>query len=102
MTIINDDSRVVTKWNFKLINATRGVIYDRHMFIVQPTAYFAAASVNKKSKVWKHCCQQASWRKVKEWSKKLKSEGPRTNPPPPGPENVEMKTSGFAWFAAKS
>ena len=36
-TIVNDDSSVVIKWSFKLIDAARGVIYDRHMFIVQAT-----------------------------------------------------------------
>ncbi len=35
--IVNDDSSVVIKWSFKLIDAARGVIYDRHMFIVQAT-----------------------------------------------------------------
>ncbi len=35
MMIVNDDSSVVIKWSFKLIDAARGVIYDRHMFIVQ-------------------------------------------------------------------
>ncbi len=37
MMIINYDSSVVIKWSFKLFDATRGVIYDRHMFIVQAT-----------------------------------------------------------------
>ncbi len=37
MMIVNDDSSVVIKWSFKLIDATRGVIYDHHMFIVQAT-----------------------------------------------------------------
>ncbi len=35
MMIINDDYSVVIKWSFKLIDAARGVSYDRHMFIVQ-------------------------------------------------------------------
>jgi hypothetical protein len=35
MMIINDDSSVIIKWSFKLIDAARGVIYDRHMFILQ-------------------------------------------------------------------
>ncbi len=37
MTIINDDSSIIIKLSFKLIDATRGVIYDRHMFIIQAT-----------------------------------------------------------------
>jgi len=37
MTIVNDDSSVVIKWSSKLIDIARGVIYDRHMFIVQAT-----------------------------------------------------------------
>jgi hypothetical protein len=35
--IINDDSSIVIKFSFKLIDATRGILYDRHMFIVQAT-----------------------------------------------------------------
>jgi len=38
MTIVNDDSSIVIKWSFKLIDSARGVIYDRHMFTVQATA----------------------------------------------------------------
>ncbi len=37
MTIVNDDSSIVIKWNFKRIYTGRGIIYDRHMFIVQAT-----------------------------------------------------------------
>ncbi len=33
MTIIDGKSSVIIKWIFKLIDATRGVIYDHHMFI---------------------------------------------------------------------
>jgi len=37
MTIINDDSRVVTKLEASLTDDARVVIYDCHMFIVQTT-----------------------------------------------------------------
>ncbi len=37
MTIVNDDARVVNKLEASLIDDTRVVIYDRHMFIVQAT-----------------------------------------------------------------
>jgi hypothetical protein len=37
MTIVNDNSGVIIKWSFKLIDAAIAVIYDRHMFIVQAT-----------------------------------------------------------------
>ncbi len=37
MPIVNDDSSIVIKWNIKLLDAARGVIYDCHMFIVQAT-----------------------------------------------------------------
>jgi hypothetical protein len=37
VTIVNDDSSIVTKWSSKLIDAARGVIYNRHMFILQAT-----------------------------------------------------------------
>ncbi len=39
VTIINDDSGFVIKLSFKLIDAVRGIIYNRHMFIVQATEY---------------------------------------------------------------
>jgi hypothetical protein len=38
MTIVNDDSNVITKLETSLIDDARVVIYDRHMFIVQATA----------------------------------------------------------------
>ncbi len=37
MTIVNDDSSIIIKWSFKLIDTARGVTYNRHMFIVQTT-----------------------------------------------------------------
>ncbi len=37
MTIVNDDSSVISKWSFKLIDDPRVVIYDRHKFKVQAT-----------------------------------------------------------------
>ncbi len=37
MTIVNDDSSVIIKCSFKLIDAAGGVIYDHYMFIVQAT-----------------------------------------------------------------
>jgi hypothetical protein len=37
MMIINDNSSVVNKWSSKLIDAARGLIYNRHTFIVQAT-----------------------------------------------------------------
>jgi len=60
MTIVNDDSSIVNKWSYKLIDAARGVIYDRHMFIVQATGfalnrtYFVLDMVitKKKSIIW--------------------------------------------------
>jgi hypothetical protein len=35
MTIVNDNSRVVTKLETSLTDDARVIIYDRHMFIVQ-------------------------------------------------------------------
>jgi len=35
MTIVNDDSRVITKLETSLTDDARVVIYDHHMFIVQ-------------------------------------------------------------------
>jgi hypothetical protein len=37
MTIVNDDSRVITKLETSVTDDTRVVIYDHHMFIVQAT-----------------------------------------------------------------
>ncbi len=37
MTIVNDNSRVVNKFETSLTDDARVVIYDRHMFIVQAT-----------------------------------------------------------------
>ncbi len=37
MTIVNDDSRVITKLETSLTDDARVIIYDRHMFIVQDT-----------------------------------------------------------------
>ncbi len=37
MMIVNDDSSGVSEQSFLLIDDTRGVIYDRHMFIIQAT-----------------------------------------------------------------
>ncbi len=46
MTIVNDDSSIVIMWSFKLIDAARVVIYDRHMFIVQPTGVSLLIDIN--------------------------------------------------------
>ncbi len=35
ITTVNDDSSVVNMWRISLIDNTRGVIYDRNMFIIQ-------------------------------------------------------------------
>ncbi len=37
MTIVNDDSRIVSEQSFQLIDDARGVIYDHGMFIKQAT-----------------------------------------------------------------
>ena len=39
MTIVNDDSSVVSKWSFKLIDNPRVAIYDRNRFIIQATDF---------------------------------------------------------------
>jgi hypothetical protein len=40
MTIINDDSRVITKLETSHTDHARGVIYNCHMFIVEAAAYY--------------------------------------------------------------
>ncbi len=37
VTIINDNSSIISKWSSEFIDDARGVIYNRHMFIVQAT-----------------------------------------------------------------
>jgi hypothetical protein len=37
VTIVNDNSNVVSKWSFKLIDDPRAVIYDRNRFVIQAT-----------------------------------------------------------------
>ena len=50
MTIVNDDSRVVTKHETSLTDHARVVIYDRHMFIVQAIGHYNfSLTVNKQS-----------------------------------------------------
>jgi hypothetical protein len=46
MTIINDDSRVISKVEASLTDNARVIIYDRHIFIVQ------AISLIKLSLAW--------------------------------------------------
>ncbi len=38
MTLVNDDSRVITKLETSLTDDARVMIYNRHMFIVKATA----------------------------------------------------------------
>ncbi len=40
MTVVNDDSRVITKLETSLTDDARVVIYDRYMFIIQATNNF--------------------------------------------------------------
>ncbi len=47
MTIVNDNSSIVIKWSFKRIDATRGIICDCHMFIIQATAFVSVDTVSK-------------------------------------------------------
>ncbi len=42
--IVNDDSSIVSKWGFKLIDDPRVIIYDRHRFIIQATGKFGTPS----------------------------------------------------------
>jgi hypothetical protein len=36
MPIVNDDSSVISEQSLQLIENARGIIYDCHMFIIQP------------------------------------------------------------------
>ncbi len=42
VTIVNDDSSVVNKQSFKLIDDARVVIYDRNRFIIWVTSYITS------------------------------------------------------------
>jgi hypothetical protein len=44
MTVVNDDSRVVTKLETSLTDEARVVIYDRYMSIIQATDNFKKSS----------------------------------------------------------
>ncbi len=67
MTIVNDDSSVVSEQSLKLIDDARGVIYDRHMFIIQATMIF------KNHPIFQKVAQQFSKpKKVKISTTKLK------------------------------
>jgi hypothetical protein len=37
MMIVSDNSRIVSKWSFKLIDDARVIIYEHNMFIIQAT-----------------------------------------------------------------
>ncbi len=41
VTIVNDDSSLVSKWSFNLGDDPRVIINDRHMFIIQATDLFS-------------------------------------------------------------
>jgi len=45
VTSVNDDSSVVSKWSFKLIDDPRVIIYDCHRFIIQATSYEVLSSL---------------------------------------------------------
>ncbi len=65
MIVVNDDSSIINKWSFKLIDDARVVIYDRNMFIIQATAIALKFSNQIKwrhSKLFKHCttCKETS------------------------------------------
>jgi len=44
MTIVNDDSSVISKWSSKLIDNARGVIYDHRVFIIQARCWRMGAT----------------------------------------------------------
>ncbi len=60
MTIVNDNSSVVSKWSFKLIDDPRVVIYDRHSFIIQATgcqySFRYILSLHFRGGTWGHIC----------------------------------------------
>ncbi len=54
ITIINDDSSIVNKFEASLTGDARVIIYDRHMFIVQATGHTGhRQAFTALPKVWK-------------------------------------------------
>ncbi len=58
MTIINDESSIVSKWSSKLIDDARVIIYDCYMVIIQVTdehvyRYHRYLWSNQTGKIWK-------------------------------------------------
>jgi hypothetical protein len=47
MMILNDDSRIVNKFEASLTDDARVIIYDRHMFIVQATGSDFVVSISQ-------------------------------------------------------
>ncbi len=54
MTIVNDDSRVVNKLEASLTDDARGIIYNRHMFIVQAPVVTIRSSLLRNNFLQKH------------------------------------------------
>ncbi len=48
VTIVNDDTSVISEWSPKLIDDARVVIYDRNMFIIQVTGHQGHSSQRAK------------------------------------------------------
>jgi len=39
VTIVNDNSSIISKWSFKIIDNARVIIYDHHRFIIQASSF---------------------------------------------------------------
>jgi len=50
--IVKDDSSVIINSSFKLIDASIGVIYDHHMFILQATVQSDICSKSNKGDIY--------------------------------------------------
>ncbi len=51
VTVVNDDSSVISKWSFKLIDDPRVVIYNHHRFILQATTNIELALNDSKIQI---------------------------------------------------
>ncbi len=45
ITIVNDDSSIISMWQVSITDDTRVIIYDRHMFIIQTIGVIYAEGI---------------------------------------------------------
>jgi hypothetical protein len=61
VTIVNDDSRVISNWSIKLIDDLSVITYDRQRFIIQATDGILNLILNENTSAVSFCCQVGTW-----------------------------------------